>query len=163
MDNNNNNQSLLGFLQKKSLFNNSPNNRSRNRSRSGSRDRQFNGSRSNVYQLDDRSDLPSEKGGQRFNYQEDSARNYDRSQYRGGPPPNLDAQYRSNNDRSRFDQPPPDPKYYQSSLPPQHDFRPQTDPKHYQSNIPQNDMRGFQSQPYATSPTSEYRGGGFQQ
>lgn len=55
----NNNSSLLGFLQKKSLFSNSPNNRTRNRSRSGSKSNRFMGANSNVYQLDDRSDLPS--------------------------------------------------------------------------------------------------------
>ena len=58
MDNNtgNANPSLLGFLQKKSLFhNNSPANRKSNRSRSGSRENKFMGSRSNVYQLDDKS------------------------------------------------------------------------------------------------------------
>lgn len=56
---NNNNSSLLGFLQKKSLFSNSPNNRTRNRSRSGSRDSRVYGNKSNVYQLDDRSEAPS--------------------------------------------------------------------------------------------------------
>lgn len=80
---NNNNPSLLGFLQKKSLFSNSPSARSRNRSRSGSKDGRYFGNKSNVYQLDDRSEAPSDRSGHlRVNNNEDNLRNYDNSNLR---------------------------------------------------------------------------------
>jgi len=51
---NNDNSSLLGFLQKKSLFSNSPNKASRRRSRSKSRDSKNIDQRSNFNTFDEK-------------------------------------------------------------------------------------------------------------
>lgn len=97
MDNNSNNTSLLGFLQKKSLFSNSPANKTRNRSRSNSRDGRFAGSRSNVYQLEDKNETAQGK----FNYQEDNIRNYERLQGRSEDQ-GLFKTYNNNEQRGRY-------------------------------------------------------------
>lgn len=151
---NNNNSSLLGFLQKKSLFSNSPNNRTRNRSRSGSKDGRYYGNKSNVYQLDDRSEAPSDRSGNlKFNYNEDNYRNYERNQNRGSPNApenNMFRTYQNNNDHQRRFEPfPGENKMYQPNSP-NLDFR--ADPRQYQST-PGSDFRGVQ----ATSPISELR------
>ena len=97
MDNNSNNASLLGFLQKKSLFSNSPANKTRNRSRSNSREGRFVGSRSNVYQLQEKNEQTQGK----FNYQEDNIRNYERNQGRNDEP-GLFRNFNNNDQRARF-------------------------------------------------------------
>jgi|JI6StandDraft_1071083.scaffolds.fasta_scaffold294898_2 hypothetical protein len=126
----NNNSSLLGFLQKKSLFSNSPNNRTRNRSRSGSKDGRFIGAKSNVYQLDDRSEAPSDRSGNKFNYLEDNLKNYQN---------NLP---RNNNQDNSF-------KAYQNNPPV---F---AENKMYQPSSPVSDLRANQYQ--STPPANLYQ------
>lgn len=134
----NNNSSLLGFLQKKSLFANSPSSRTRNRSRSGSKDNRFAGSKSNVYQLDDRSDVPSERSANRFNYQEDNLRNYQTNQPRN-----------NNHQENSFKALQTTPLYADNRL--------------YGLNSPTSEIRAnqYQSTPpanlYQTSPNNQYQ------
>lgn len=156
MDNNSNNASLLGFLQKKSLFSNSPNNRSRNRSRSGSKDGRFYGNKSNVYQLDDRSEGPSERAGNlRFNYNEDNIRNYQTNPPRVGVAPPENNTMRnpiSSDNQRRFEPYSGENKMFQQNSP-SNDFR--SDVAQYQSTAPNNDYRNYQTPP---SPISNIMG-----
>ena len=148
MDNNNTNASLLGFLQKKSLFSNSPSARSKNRSRSGSRDgRQF--GRSNVYQLDDRSEAPSDRSGNlRYQPNEDNLR-YDNFQPRSPQYGQMNSTFKPQEQQRRLDNFAGENRMYQpnQSL---SDVR--GDPRHYQST-PGNDFRPYQP----PSPISELK------
>lgn len=157
MDNNNNNTSLLGFLQKKSLFSNSPANRTRNRSRSNSREGRFAGSRSNVYQLDERN-LPTQG---KFHYQEDNIRNYERTQGRNDEP-GLFRTLNNNDQRSKFEPLNTDPRNYQSIAPSyNNDLR--VDDRAYQTNMPRSDLRGEARNFNIPSPSGDLRTNQYQQ
>lgn len=146
-DNNSSNPSLLGFLQKKSLFSNETPNKHRNRSRSHSKEGRFMGARSNVYQLEDRTDA---QAGQKFNYQEDNASNYDRNQpsqhlndaaniYGGGGYSN---DHRGGGGRGGLEPGINELKPYQSTLPSNLGINVQMNERHYQSNLPRSEIRG---------------------
>ena len=137
MDNNSNNASLLGFLQKKSLFSNSPANRTRNRSRSNSRDGRFTGSRSNVYQLEQKNEPVQGK----FNYQEDNIRNYERNQVRNEEP-GLFRNFNNNDQRAKFEPLNNEARQYQSIAPSYNNNELRTDQRTYQTNLPRSDIRG---------------------
>jgi hypothetical protein len=154
MDNNSANSSLLGFLQKKSLFSNSPSSRNRNRSRSGSKEGRFAGSRSNVYQLEDRHEQPTSG---KFTYQEDNLRHYEMARLPQEEPPSYFRNPQPTDNRGRLEPSPHDPRPYQSTFPLQ-DTR--ADERAYHSNLPRADQRAEQrgfNLPSSPSLSADYR------